>query len=109
MIYLLLMITEALQSGLAFPMIDINLCMEILELKDKFLDFDVGLSNEQIEKRMEEHMDNIFNLFHDKEKVPYSSFHWNDHHTFPSLKVESNPESTSRERDTWETGDKRHL
>jgi N-acylglucosamine 2-epimerase len=54
--------------GLAFPMIDINLCMEILELKDKFVDFDVGLTNEEIEQRMEAHMDDIFNVFHDKEK-----------------------------------------
>lgn len=51
-------------------MIDINLCMEILELKDKFADFDVGLTNDEIEKRMEAHMDDIFNLFLDKEKVP---------------------------------------
>ncbi len=60
-------------AGLAFPMIDINLCMEILELKDKFADFDVGLTNDEIEKRMEAHMDDIFNLFLDKEKVPLQS------------------------------------
>jgi hypothetical protein len=58
-------------AGLAFPMIDINLCMEILELKDKFVGFDVGLTNEEIEQRMEAHMDDIFNVFHDKEKVHF--------------------------------------
>ncbi len=56
-------------TGLSFPMIDINLCLEILELKDKHKDFDVGLTNDEIEKRMDEHMDSIFSLFLDKEKV----------------------------------------
>jgi hypothetical protein len=63
------------RAGLAFPMIDINLCMEILELKDKFVDFDVGLTNEEIEQRMEAHMDDIFNVFHDKEKVQFGHTH----------------------------------
>jgi hypothetical protein len=61
-------------TGLAFPMIDVNLCMEILELKDKFSDFDVGLTKEEIERRMEAHMDDIFNLFLDKEKVCHPPF-----------------------------------
>ncbi len=94
-------------------MIDINLCMEILELKDKFADFDVGLTNDEIEKRMETHMDDIFNLFLDKEKVPlqrldvtryrFSSLTHTLSHTHTTAHVVLNwrvTESAARKRDS---------
>jgi N-acylglucosamine 2-epimerase len=52
-------------QGLAFPMIDINLCSEILELKDNHSDFDVGLSADQIQARMDAHLRSIFPTFLD--------------------------------------------
>jgi hypothetical protein len=98
-------------AGLAFPMIDINLCMEILELKDKFADFDVGLTNDEIEKRMEAHMDDIFNLFLDKEKVPRQRLpHTHAHYLTTTHVVDWRiTESAARECDSREARGQGHV